>query len=301
MTLVKDNVKTAKPKKQDILFLIITGLSGAGKTSVMRALEDLGFFCIDNLPLPLLASFLDIAFKADTNLSRVALGIDARGEQFLTDFTHTIKQLRHHEAKNLKVIFFNASEKTLLKRFQETRRKHPLAHGIDLITAIKKEKSLLEPIKALSDMILDTDIFNIYELRDWVRQSFSDGQKKELFVDLVSFGFKYGIPSESNLVYDIRFLPNPHFIPELKPLNGKHESIQQYLFTNVVVKDYWKHLTTFLAYSLQKFHEEGRSMVTIAIGCTGGKHRSVAFVEKLKQEKFDNIQFIVHHRDLGKE
>ena len=290
----------AAPQTRQIL--IVTGLSGAGKTSVMRSLEDLGFYCVDNLPVPLLSIFLNLTFHTQTNLLKVALGIDARSEQFLNEFINEIEKLKTQAPLfHLKIIFLNASNQTLLKRFQETRRKHPLAIDIDLTSAIEREKQLLDPIMAQADMVLDTDVFNIHELRNWVRRSFSDTQTREIIVNLISFGFKYGVPAESNLVYDLRFLPNPYFVPELKMLDGRTGDVQNYLFHKEVVIDYWQRLTDFLCYSLQKFCEEGRFFVSVAIGCTGGKHRSVAFVEKLQQQHWPSVRFLVHHRDVGKE
>ncbi len=300
-----NNLKSLDLKKQDISILIVTGLSGAGKTSVMRALEDQGFFCVDNLPIPLLSRFLGLTFKAHTNapknVLKVALGIDSRGIEFLKDFVHEVDMLKKNRNINVRVIFLRAHHKTLVKRFQETRRKHPLGSDIGLTSAIEKEKDLLAPIMHMSDMILETDDMTIHSLRHWVRNSFCVTAKRELMVNIISFGFKYGVPVESNIVYDIRFLPNPYFIPALKNYNGRDAKIQEYLFAQQPVVDYWQRLHNFLEYSLQQFYNEGRYFVTIAIGCTGGKHRSVAFVEKMGKQTVENIAFLVTHRDLGKE
>ncbi len=297
-----DNLQTFLEKEDQPIILIVTGLSGAGKTSFMRSLEDLRFYCVDNLPVPLLSTFLNLSFKAQTNLKKVALGIDARGEQFLKNFTYEINRLKHVEMiSNIKIIFLNASESTLLKRFQETRRKHPLAQDKSIQSAIKEEKDLLDPIMNMSDMILDTDKFNIHELRSWVQQSFSATQKHTLLVNVISFGFKYGVPAESNLVYDLRFLPNPYFNPDLKKFTGQDAVIQEYLFQQEEVIEYWKRLIDFLHYSLERFYKEGRFFVTVSIGCTGGKHRSVSFVERLSKETWKHMSFLPHHRDVGKE
>lgn len=294
------HLTTILEKPQTIL--IVTGLSGAGKTSVMGALEDLDFYCVDNLPLPLLPTLLNLVQKTPRAFLKVALGIDARGEQFLHHFTQVIKELKEAEnSRDIKIIFLNAQEQTLLKRFQETRRKHPLVQGINLDSAIKQEKMLMEPIMHMADIILDTDVFTIHGLRHWIRQSFSDVKKQTVFANIVSFGFKHGVPQEINLVYDLRFLPNPHFIPDLRKLTGKDKMVSDYVFGQPSAIDYWDRLTNFLQFCLQKYHEEGRFFVTIGIGCTGGKHRSVAFVEKLSQEKWDHVTFLVHHRDVSKE
>jgi len=300
MTSLNNNLSIKNGKQ----VLIVTGVSGAGKTILVRSLEDFGFYCVDNLPLPLLSSFLHLAFHTQTDLLKVALVIDARGEKFLSDFICEVEKekVKKGDDVNLKIIFLNAGDQTLLRRFQETRRKHPLAgRGVSISNAISKEKELLEPIKKMADIVIDTDIFNIHELRKWVKNSFADEHENEIVVNLISFGFKFGVPSESNLVYDLRFLPNPYFVSELKTLDGRNELIHDYLFTQSVVKDYWKRLKSFLSYSAKKFHQEGRFFANVAVGCTGGKHRSVAFVEKLGKENWDNVRFLVHHRDMGKE
>ncbi len=284
--------------------LIVTGCSGAGKTSVMRGLEDLGFYCVDNLPVPLLSTFFHLAFKLQSNLHKVALGIDARGQQFLSDFILEVDKLRQQkdESVQFKIIFLNASDTTLVRRFQETRRKHPLAdRGVSLLNAILKEKDLLEPIMGMSEIVLDTDEFNIHDLRKWVKNSFSVKSQEEILVNVISFGFKYGVPTESSMVYDLRFLPNPYFVPDLKKFDGRTDEIQNYLFSNSDVKDYWIRLVNFLEFSIEKSYKEGRFFVNVAIGCTGGKHRSVAFAERIARQKWNKVRFLVQHRDLGKE
>jgi UPF0042 nucleotide-binding protein len=200
----------------------------------------------------------------------------------------------------LKIIFLQSSDNTLIRRFEETRRRHPLARGASLSEAIKKEKELLKPIMDLSDTVLDTDTFNLHELRRWVRNSFADMKSQEILVNLTSFGFKYGMPPESNLVYDVRFLPNPYFIPALKAMDGRQKEVSQYLFEQKSVVDYWERLSSFLKYALQKYFEEGRPFVNVAIGCTGGRHRSVSIVERIAKEKWKNVSFLVHHRDTHK-
>lgn len=277
--------------------LVVTGLSGAGKSSVMRSLEDLGFYCVDNLPIPLLSPFLDLMLKSHTNMLKLALGIDARGKKFLKDFMAEIEQLRGQ----VKVVFLRADDRTILKRFQETRRSHPLARGISLEDAIKKEQELLAPIEALADEIHDTGQSNIHELRHWVNKTFAGDTVREIMVNVVSFGFKYGVPPESNMVYDLRFLPNPYFVPELKVMDGRNEKVQNYLFSKNEVNGYWNRLEDFLKYLLEQYYEEGRFFANVAIGCTGGRHRSVAFVEKLCQQNWKNVRFLSNHRDIDRD
>jgi|SaaInlLV_10m_DNA_2_1039722.scaffolds.fasta_scaffold00090_10 RNase adapter protein RapZ len=290
-------------KKQNRQVLIITGLSGSGKSNVMRTLEDLGFYCVDNLPIPLIATFLELAFQAHTNVLKVALGIDSRGQRFLRGFLQKLEKIKkqEHDLCKIRVVFLNASSNTILKRFQETRRNHPLARAISIEEAIEKERELLDPIKKFADIIYDTDRSTVHDLRRWVMKTFSKDYNQKIIINVVSFGFKYGVPAESNLVYDVRFLPNPYFVSNLKPLDGRNIEIQKYLFSKPEVTDYWNRLRDFAQYSIKKYYEEGRFFANIAIGCTGGKHRSVAFVDRLGKEKWDNVQFLVHHRDVEKE
>ncbi len=281
---------------------IITGLSGAGKTSVMRALEDVGFYCVDNLPVPLLATFIKLAFHGNTSLHKVAIGIDVRNEHFLSTFFEELELVKQQmPGYKFMIVFVDARDKTLFKRFQETRRKHPLGDAMSLKQAVAQERRLLEPLLAIANIVLDTDVFNIHELRRWVNNTISLDAPRNLIAHVVSFGFKYEVPPESNLVFDVRFLPNPYFIPALKPLDGRDQLINDYIFGHVIASDYWERLVDFLSFNLKRFYEEGRFAVSIAIGCTGGKHRSVAFVEKLTTLALPQVQWVISHRDLGKE
>lgn len=282
---------------------VVTGMSGSGKSSVLRALEDLGFYCVDNLPIPLLSTFIDFVFKTPTNLLKVALGIDARGGDLSCDFLAEIEKLKKYccDRSEIKVIFLSAEEATLIKRFQETRRKHPLSKGLSLVNAIKREREILEPIKSVADEMHHTDSSNPHDLRLWVSKMFSGDLGRRLVVNVISFGFKHGVPAESNLVYDLRFLPNPYFVPALKILDGREKPVQEYLFEKDEVKEYWDRLEDFLRYLLHSYYEEGRFFANVSIGCTGGKHRSVAFVEKLCKKRWANIEFMPHHRDVEKE
>lgn len=294
-----DCTQNTSTEKQTRQVIIVTGLSGAGKSGVIRGLEDLGFYCVDNLPVPMLSVFLNLAFQTQT--LKVALGIDARGEQFFTDFITEVQKLKKELGTNLKIIFLTASPETLIKRFQETRRTHPLAKDIDLVQAIEKEKQILAPIMGMADIKLDTNAFNTHDLRKWVSVAFSNEQVRKLVVNLVSFGFKYGVPTESNMVHDLRSLPNPYFIPSLKALDGRTPDIQNYLFEQPTVVAYWDKLIDYTKFAIDKFYQEGRFFVTVSIGCTGGKHRSVTFVERLSKQNWENIKFLVNHRDVGKE
>ena len=278
---------------------IITGLSGAGKSTVLRSLEDLGYFCVDNLPLALIPAFFYFIRQSLDQEQKVALGIDVRSGQALNELVEQIQQLKQQLA-SVTVVFLTANVSVLLKRFQETRRKHPLADGIDLTDAIEQERVLLQPLALQADISVDTDQLTIHQLREFIRSTVTGEQKVRMLVNLMSFGFKYGVPAETNFVFDIRSLPNPYFIPALTDLPGTDTAVQEYLFSMDVVQEYFHKLSDFLAYSLKKSYDEGRFFVHVAIGCTGGKHRSVAFVEKLAQMQLDAIQFIVKHRDVAK-
>ena len=278
--------------------VIVTGYSGAGKSSVLRALEDVGFFCVDNLPIALLDSFFQLVTQSKINGQRLALGIDVRCGSTFELFMAEIMRLKQQLPHTLKIFFLSSSSAVLIKRFQETRRKHPLADDVDLQNAIEQEKKLLAPLMSISDLVLDTDQLNIHQLRGFVRTSFAVGGQQRMMVSLMSFGFKYGVPLESNFIYDIRSLPNPYFIPELKVLSGIDQPVIDYLFSQEPVIEYWQKLYEFIQYSIEKSHAEGRFFINISIGCTGGKHRSVAFVEKLAKQSMTHVQFLVEHRDI---
>lgn len=277
--------------------LIVTGYSGAGKSTVLRALEDIGFFCVDNLPIPLLNSFFQLTAQSTMMGQKLALGIDVRSGQNMHDL---IEKLKIESLRNycVKIFFLTSSPQVLFKRFQETRRKHPLADKNGIEEAIIQEQELLKPLIELSDLVLDTDQLTIHQLRKFVRSSFSESTQPQLLVNLISFGFKYGIPPESNFMYDVRSLPNPYFVSELRPLDGTSPEIRDFLFKNSEVQDYWLRLREFIHYSIKKSYEEGRFFTTIAIGCTGGRHRSVAFVHELANCSLDNIHYVVKHRDI---
>jgi UPF0042 nucleotide-binding protein len=288
-------------KDQQREILIVTGLSGSGKSSVMRSLEDLGFYCVDNFPVPMISSFLDFIFTSHPNLFRVALGVDVRGAS--KDFILETKKIKRHLGGGVrsKMLFLNARDETLIKRFQETRRAHPLAKNISLTEAIKREREMLTPLEALSDQMHYTDRSTIHDLRRWVGETFADTTAQDVAVTVISFGFKHGVPVESNLVYDLRFLPNPYFVPALRKLDGRDRRVQDYLFCKKEVNDYWNRLTDFLKYQLDRYFHEGRFFANISIGCTGGKHRSVSFVERLCAQNWANVRFLRHHRDVSKE
>lgn len=276
--------------------VIVTGMSGAGKSVVLRTLEDSGFFCIDNLPAALLAPFFE-GKTPDFAQGDVALGLDIRGDINL--LVEQIAKAREQRTYDLTVIFLTATTTTLLNRFSETRRQHPLGGAWDLREALDYEKRLLMPLELLADHVIDTDQLTIHQLRAAIRSLCTE--PVPMTVMLASFGFKYGVPPEYNFVFDVRSLPNPYFVPALRHVPGTDPVLQEYLFAQEEVKLYWHKLTDFFTFSLDNAHREGRFFVSIAIGCTGGRHRSVVLVEKLAQLSLERVHFVVKHRDIEKE
>lgn len=279
--------------------VVVTGHSGAGKNTVLHSLEDIGFYCIDNLPSALLEPFFKAVTQAEIPKQRIALGLDVRG-----DIINILSKLLHLKSMwpfSLKMVFVTSSHHVLLKRFQETRRKHPLADDTtDVSEAILKEQELLDPLSDIADIIVDTDQFTIHQLRGFIIQSFTPNAQQQMVVTLTAFGFKYGVPPESNQVFDVRFLPNPYFDPELKHLNGTDAALADYLFAQSSVQEYWQHFVTFATYVINQSLREGRFSMNIAIGCTGGRHRSVAFVHRFAQESINHVTFLTRYRDMEK-
>jgi UPF0042 nucleotide-binding protein len=278
--------------------LIITGLSGSGKTNVVRALEDIGWFCVDNLPTALIPRFADLLRGSD-ELSRSALVIDIRERDFLRQFPHVLRQLRGKDL-SVSLLFLEASDKSLLRRFSETRRPHPLAINQPVIEGIREEREALRPIRKMADLILDTSDFTVHQLRDYIREHYDlRAGGSPMVVSVMSFGYKYGVPSEADLVFDCRFLPNPNFVPSLKPLTGSHPQVVRYMKRQKDTDEFLKRMDSFLGYVLPRYVREGKSYLTIGIGCTGGRHRSVMLANALSdrvQQRGYTVR--TRHRDL---
>jgi UPF0042 nucleotide-binding protein len=282
-------------------FLIITGLSGSGKSYVHNCFEDMGYFCVDNLPLGLMAKFFELTAETGGEINRVAVVVDVRDRSFATDFLRHYEQLK--QDYNVKLLFLEASDEVLVRRFSETRRPHPLAdHQRPLQQAMALERQLVANVRDSADFVIDTSRFNVHELRDYVIKKFSPEQSREaLLVSVISFGYKYGIPYDSDLLFDVRFLPNPYFVAELKNRNGLDPDVVTFVRQSPEAGEFLERLSGFMNYLLPRYIDEGKSYLTISIGCTGGKHRSVVVANELAgllRTARDNIT--VSHRDLDR-
>ena len=281
-------------------FVILSGLSGSGKTHAVRALEDLGYFCIDNLPTLLLPTVAELSMRQDAGLNKVAIVIDVREGNFVKDFPRTFRKLQATPGLSPTLIFLEASHQALVRRFSETRRPHPLAPDRSPTEGITEERGKLNAIRTLADLIIDTTNLTVHELRDiFMRMSRDTNVRAEMVVNLVSFGFKHGLPVDADLVFDVRFLPNPHFVDKLRDLTGRDAAVVRFMRRNEQTTDFIDRLTSFLRFALPQYVQEGKSYLTVAIGCTGGRHRSVMIAEALKKSLADvrGVRLRVKHRD----
>jgi len=281
-------------------FVIITGLSGSGKGTFLRALEDRGYFCVDNLPVGLLSKFYELTLKSGDEATKVAMVIDVREGESLRKLPAIYDELKKQEGLTVSLWFLEASEAALVRRFSETRRPHPLNPDRPVSESIVQERELLAPIRELADHILDTSALNIHELRKHAHSLFGE-QEARLLILLVSFGFKFGVPSVSDLVFDVRFLPNPHFVPHLKALSGEDAAVIDFMNEKPETAEFVKRLENFLDFLIPQYEKEGKSYVTISVGCTGGRHRSV-FITNTVGKHFESLGYRVRitHRDSEK-
>lgn len=281
-------------------FVIITGLSGSGKGSVLRTLEDLGYYCVDNLPIPLIPIFADLLLRGGEEIKRAALVVDIREGEALGEFPALFRNLRRRLPATL--VFVEAGDEALLRRFSETRRPHPLGADQPVREGIRRERKLLKPIRSAADIVIDTSAFTPHELRQSVTDRFArPGRRRPLLISLVSFGYRYGLPSDADLVFDVRFLPNPNFVPAYKPLNGKDARVTRYVFSFPQSRQFIQRIGRLLTYLLPHYAREGKSYLTIAFGCTGGRHRSVAIADAIgRQLRGSEYRVKINHRDLLK-
>lgn len=280
--------------------VILTGLSGSGKGSLLKTFEDLGYYCVDNLPIPLIPTFADLYVKTEEEVQRAALGVDIREGRGLKGLPRLLESLRRRLP--VSVIFLEASDSALLRRFSETRRPHPLGGDLPVREGIRRERALLEPIRALADVVIDTTRFTPHELRRFVVERFAEtNRRRPLLVSLVSFGYRYGVPPDADLVFDVRFLPNPNFVPAYKPLTGKDRRVARYVMSFPQTREFISRMGRLLAYLIPHYRREGKSYLTIAFGCTGGRHRSVAIAGALgRRLARSGHRPVLNHRDLPK-
>lgn len=283
-------------------FVIVTGMSGAGKSSALKMLEDAGYFCVDNLPIPLIHKLAQLTFDEHSNIDKVALGIDIRSGQSFEELEHVLQELDglgyHHE-----ILYLDASTEVLVKRYKETRRTHPLSGTGRVDKGIETERKKLEFLKKKADFIIDTSQLLIRELKAEIDKIFVNDEKyNNFYITVLSFGFKYGIPTDSDLVFDVRFLPNPYYIPELKPLTGNDSAVSDYVMSTKVARDFLDKLEDMLTFLIPNYIIEGKNQLVISIGCTGGKHRSVTLANALvkRLEKLEH-SVKVEHRDIQKD
>lgn len=283
-------------------FVIVTGLSGSGKSSAINVLEDIGYYCIDNMPPELITKFADICAQSDGKINKVAFVADVRGGDLFLKLKDTIKQLRT-EKISLKVLFLDSSDDVLTRRYKETRRKHPLdeiSYG-NIKKAIETEREMLVQIKALSDYYIDTSNFSTSQFRERMYSIFLDNEDDYMHIDVRSFGFKFGPMTDGDLIFDVRCLPNPFYIPELKQKTGLNSEVADYVMSFDEAKTLFNKLADIVEFLIPMYEKEGKSQLVIAFGCTGGKHRSVTFAEALaKHLESKNYKIRISHRDIDK-
>jgi len=280
-------------------FVIVTGLSGAGKTQAIRYFEDLGFFCVDNLPPALIPKFAELCLHSSGRVGRIAVVTDARGGAFFDDLLTSLDELRGMGVDS-RILFLEASDEALVNRYKETRRPHPLASGDhSLLESIQEERHRLDEIRGRADKVIDTSSLPPRELRDEIAQLFGADSGAAMTVSITSFGFKYGLPLDADLVFDVRFLPNPHYQPDLRPLPGTDRAVEDFVLRSEGAQPLLEHLYALIDFALPRYAAEGKAYLSIALGCTGGRHRSVVLARQLAQHlRHSHYRVIVDHRDL---
>jgi RNase adapter protein RapZ len=274
-------------------------LSGSGKGSVLKTFEDLGFYCVDNLPVALIPVFSELYDEGRGEIERAALLVDAREGEQIEKLPVFYRALASDHPATL--VFIEASDEALMRRFSETRRPHPLGRDLSIAEGIREERRRMAPIRRLADVVIDTTKFNVHELRQFIIDRFQNPGRRPLLVSVVSFGFRYGIPADADLVFDVRFLPNPHFVPRLRPFSGKDPRVARYIRSFPQTNEFLRRTESLLTYLIPHYIREGKSYLTVAIGCTGGRHRSVALAEVIRRAiQEEGYAAKVVHRDLDK-
>jgi UPF0042 nucleotide-binding protein len=280
--------------------IIISGLSGSGKSTAMRALEDSGFYCIDNLPATLIPTFIELCQHSTRGLSKVAIVVDIRGKEFLEGFRKVAQDLRT-QGHEVKIIFLESADEVLIRRYSETRRSHPVEkeRGLSLPEAVREERGEMAFLREIADEVIDTSILNVHQLRGVIMERLLPATTRRMKVTLLSFGYSYGIPTEADIVMDVRLLPNPFFVSELRGLTGKDAKVRDYVLKQEETTPFLERFSEMITYLIPLYEKEGKSYLTIAVGCTGGKHRSVVITERVAEMLGQRDQRItVRHRDV---
>ena len=295
--------RRTKGRRRSQPFIVLTGLSGSGKSQAIRALEDLGYFCVDNLPTTLIPTLAKLTLRGTRGIDKVAIVVDVREKGFLSSFPAVFKQLRKVPRLNPVLIFLEASHAALVRRFSETRRPHPLAPDRSVDEGIRDERSRLNAIRDMADEIIDTSDMTVHELRQFFMGLSRDRSGARLVVTLLSFGYKHGVPVDADLLFDVRCLPNPHFVPTLRRRTGRDRAVADYLERDEAAREFMDRLEEYLRYVVPFYVAEGKSYLTVGIGCTGGRHRSVRIAERLRPAlaNLGVARVRVRHRDLARE
>lgn len=287
-------------QKKETSLVIITGMSGAGKTVAVQSFEDLGYYCVDNLPPALLPKFLELMKDASNNINKVALVIDLRGREFFDVLFESLDSLSDLPWVDEHILFLDAQDQTLVSRYKETRRSHPLAPNGLPLEGIKKERQLLSELRGRAQNFIETTNLKPKELREKIVQKYGEQEQKIFSVHAISFGFKYGMPIDADLVFDVRFLPNPHYVEHLQPQTGLNQDVRDYVFKWAETQKFIEKWLDLLSFMLPQYKKEGKSQLVIAIGCTGGQHRSVALAEHVAKHFSSQYTTHVSHRDIDK-
>jgi UPF0042 nucleotide-binding protein len=294
--------RPARTRLAPASFVVLTGLSGAGKSHALRALEDLGYYCVDNLPIALIPTFADLVLSGQREARRAAVVVDIREGRALQQFPSVYRRLKKRFGAQIRLVFLDAADAAIVRRFSETRRPHPLGIDKPVAEGVGEERRQLQALRRLADQVVDTSVLTVHELRRVMLESVGGvPTTAPLVVNITSFGFRGGVPVDADMVFDVRFLPNPHFVASLRKWTGRHEKVARYVLRSPAGVEFMRHASALLTFLLPQYIEEGKTYLTIAVGCTGGRHRSVAIAEALgrKLRRTKGIQLHVRHRDAA--